>query len=72
MKKIEELIDIFSRPTYRISYMTAKATNTCIRCGGSAKTFLDSSARLEYGISALCQNCQDDIFKGEKRQFQAR
>ena len=64
MAKTLELLEIFSAATYRSSYTNAKAGKTCIRCGKPAKAFRDSSARLEYKVSALCQRCQDECFIG--------
>jgi len=31
-------------------------------CGGPATQFRDEISRREYGISGLCQKCQDEIF----------
>ena len=31
-------------------------------CGGMAATFRDTLSAREYAISALCQNCQDELF----------
>jgi hypothetical protein len=63
MEKILELMEIVSRPNYNSDYSSAKAANTCIRCRRSAKKFRDGCSRLEYSVSALCQACQDEIFK---------
>ncbi len=57
-----QLVEIFSATRYKAMYTTSKTTFTCIRCGRQAKTFRNSSARLEYVVSALCQACQDDLF----------
>ena len=57
-----ELLKIFSSSDYIGRYTYSKATNTCIRCGESARVFRDASARLEYSVSALCQKCQDELF----------
>jgi hypothetical protein len=54
-----ELLKTFSDPNYKCKYGYAKATGTCVKCGKSAKLFKNSSARLEYAVSALCQNCQE-------------
>ncbi|MFZ7111630.1 MAG: hypothetical protein ACOWYE_08100 [Desulfatiglandales bacterium] len=62
MTRIEELIEICSKDTYRASYLKAKAESLCIRCGNRIEGFRSASARLEYSISALCQRCQDEIF----------
>jgi len=31
-------------------------------CGGPAIIFTDALSQREYGISGLCQSCQDDFF----------
>jgi hypothetical protein len=46
------LHEVFSRP----------AGNTCVRCGGFAVAFRDTSSKLEYMVSALCQECQDQCY----------
>ena len=38
----------------------------CISCHGEARIFRDDVSRKEFTISALCQNCQDDIFGVEE------
>ena len=40
----------------------AIASNQCVKCGELAAEFNDELSRKEYGISGLCQCCQDDIF----------
>jgi hypothetical protein len=62
MTKILELIDRFSTATYETDYRNAKARGTCIICEKSAKEFRNASAKLEYDVSGLCQNCQDEYF----------
>jgi hypothetical protein len=45
---------------------TAVESDRClpppIGCGGPAVEFRDERSRREYGISALCQQCQDKVF----------
>jgi hypothetical protein len=61
--EIMDLLKVFSAPTYKSDYANAKATNTCIRCGNTIAPFSNISAKVEYLISALCQQCQDECFK---------
>jgi hypothetical protein len=56
------LKEICSKPTYRTDYTIAKANSICVRCRGLAVAFRDAASRLEYRISALCQQCQDQCF----------
>ena len=64
MKKITELGRKLTMGDYEKNYRGAKATGSCIICGGRAKKFRDAAAKLEYSISALCQNCQDEYVNG--------
>ena len=66
MATLQELLDLFVEAKYKKRYATAKATGVCILCGKPAVVFRDSSARFEYSVSALCQSCQDECFKGNK------
>ena len=61
--EIMDLLKVFSASTYRSDYANAKATNTCIRCGKTVAPFSNTSAKMEYLISALCEQCQDEWFK---------
>jgi len=38
---------------------------TCDSTGNIATSFTDDCSRREYGISAMCQKCQDDFYGGE-------
>jgi hypothetical protein len=60
--KALELIKTFSEENYKSEYTNAKAKGTCILCGRPAKDFRNPTARLEYHVSALCQDCQDSYF----------
>jgi len=61
------LHEVFSRPTYRADYARAKARQTCIICSRPAVSFRDTLARFEYTVSALCQQCQDQLFYSRER-----
>ena len=64
VKKITELRQKLTKGDYQKNYTGAKATGSCIICGGPAKEFRDAAAKLEYTISALCQICQDEYLNG--------
>ena len=66
MIRVVELIEVLSDPTYKASYANAKARGTCMKCKKPAKTYRDASAKLEYDVSGLCQNCQDYFFNGRE------
>ena len=61
------LHEIFSRPTYQADYARAKAENICLRCGGVAEEYRDTSSKLEYMVYALCQRCQDQSFNWSEK-----
>ncbi len=37
----------------------------CAWCGEDASEFKDELSKKEFGISGMCQTCQDDTFKEE-------
>lgn len=39
------------------------ADNICNLCGEQILSFRDEVSEKEYRISAMCQNCQDDLFE---------
>ncbi len=66
MQGLDELFAIFTSSKYKVRYMKAKATATCLVCGKPAARFSSNSAILEYNVSALCEKCQDWYFKGTR------
>ena len=64
MANILGLLEELSAERYQCDYVKAKATGTCIICKRSSMEFRDGSSKFEYSVSALCQDCQDDCFKG--------
>ena len=38
------------------------AGRSCVICGGRADTFKDALSEKEFGISGMCQICQDEVF----------
>ena len=43
---------------------------SCVCCGESAKVFRDDLSRREFGISRLCQSCQDSVFDNDNEPWQ--
>tara|TARA_Y100000310_G_scaffold69211_1_gene64671 strand:- start:5708 stop:5920 length:213 start_codon:yes stop_codon:yes gene_type:complete len=39
---------------------------TCATCGGPANIFRDALSSKEFGISGMCQDCQDKVFGVEE------
>lgn len=60
-----ELVKICKSPDYKKKFIDSKTSKTCILCNMPANGFRDKSAELEYSISALCQTCQDTLYKGK-------
>jgi hypothetical protein len=65
------LYEVFSRPTYSSDYARAKAQQTCIKCGRPAVWFRDPYGRFQYSVSAICQECQDQVFYSKDREESA-
>ena len=55
--KEEMAFSLFGR-----SPSVCKAGGQCVKCGEFNLEFRDEVSRKEYGISGLCQPCQDSIF----------
>jgi len=55
--KEEMALQLFGR-----SPSVCKAGGQCVKCGEFNLEFNDELSRKEYGISGLCQCCQDGIF----------
>ena len=56
-QKEEMAFSLFGR-----SRILAIAGNSCVKCGESAVSFKDELSKKEFGISGLCQECQDSFF----------
>lgn len=59
MGDLQHLFEIFTKPDYESRYQVAKRTGTCLACRREVCAFTNVSARLEYAVSALCEECQD-------------
>tara|TARA_R110000803_G_scaffold94110_9_gene161625 strand:- start:3579 stop:3797 length:219 start_codon:yes stop_codon:yes gene_type:complete len=55
-------LDAMSKQAFGISRTEAKEGATCVFCKKSADKFTDKLSKTEYGISGLCQVCQDEVF----------
>ena len=68
MKRTHEMQSFINSVTKELFGQTAEESaivQSCVFCKGSADTFRDELSRKEYGISRLCQKCQDEVFGGE-------
>jgi hypothetical protein len=66
MSRLAQLIDVLGDPNYMYHYRSAKSSHTCMICGNQASAFTDESAELEFKVSGLCQQCQDE-YLGDKK-----
>ena len=41
----------------------------CVICSGDASTFKNEVSKREYGLSGMCQPCQDKIFDSEEAEW---
>ncbi len=64
--EIERFLDELSLSAFGRARTLAKAGNCCVCCGGVATQFRDEISRKEFGISGLCQTCQDETFGTEE------
>ena len=63
-KPLEEFLDKFTEKSFGKSLTDAEKEKVCAFCHKPIKMedFRDDLSRKEYGISGLCQKCQDDTF----------
>ena len=69
MNELEQTQDDMALALFGRSKVLAVAGNQCVKCGSSVVLsnanlidFRDELSEREYGISGLCQTCQDGIF----------
>ena len=62
MNELDKAKDEMAFALFGRSRTLAIAGNGCVKCGESAVDFTAQLSRKEYGISGLCQKCQDGIF----------
>lgn len=63
--EMESFLEDISLELFGRSAGVAKATQSCVSCGGAASEFKDAVSKKEYEISHLCQKCQDEIFSSD-------
>ncbi len=65
MNELERLKEETALAAFGRSPSLAKAAGQCVKCGfphNLRSDFRDALSHKEYGISGLCQTCQDGIF----------
>ncbi len=63
-KEIDKFLDEMSMGIFGRHRSLALAGQGCVSCGKPATEFKDALSRKEYGLSGLCQACQDKVFGG--------
>jgi hypothetical protein len=66
MNELEQTKEDMGFLAFGRSRTIALAGNECVKCGEFNLEFRDELSRKEYGISGLCQCCQDGIFGTEE------
>ena len=66
MNDMEDFKEAMSLNLFGRSRNIALANGQCVKCGEFNLEFRDELSRKEYGISSLCQCCQDGIFGTEE------
>ncbi len=61
--EMQETIERFGIVAFGRSTIEALKNKFCVACGQQAITFKDELSRTEYGISGMCQKCQDEVFE---------
>lgn len=65
MNAMDQLKEELSLEVFGRSRVLAQAVGQCVSCGKTADSFRDQLSLKEYGISGLCQICQDQVFGDE-------
>jgi len=61
-REMIEFLDSMTEQVFGRSRSLAIAGKGCVNCGKPAGEFRDEISRREFGISGLCQACQDKFF----------
>lgn len=58
--------DIFPQAGRQAALAARRCVNPPFGCAGPATEFRDEISRREYGISGMCQKCQDAFFNSNE------
>ena len=59
---LQKFIDDVSKDMFGRTQTDSLQKQICVSCGSPAVEFRDRLSAKEYGISGLCQDCQDAVF----------
>ena len=60
--EMENYLEDMAQVLFGRGRKVAMDNQLCVMCGGDANYFADELSRKEYGISGMCQECQDKTF----------
>lgn len=60
--EMEKQLDYISSMLYGRKRSDALQNNVCVTCGNKVEGFRDELSKKEFGISGMCQDCQDSVF----------
>jgi len=59
---MENMLDDMAKELFGRGRKVAMDNQMCVICGDDANHFTNELSRREYGISGMCQSCQDGVF----------
>ena len=66
LNELDQLKEDMGMQAFGRSRTVAMHNDQCVKCGEFNLEFNDELSRKEYGISGLCQCCQDMIFGADE------
>ena len=63
--EIEAMLEVLNQAAHGRSRKDSMSSGFCVSCGNPAVEFKNELSRKEYGISGMCQKCQDEFFVEE-------
>lgn len=64
--EMQEFVDGALAKAGKPTMAQSRQAGRCTWCGEPVGEFRDALSRKEYGISGLCQKCQDKVFDEEE------
>ncbi len=61
---MEEALDDLTRSMFGRTRTDSIRHDKCVTCGDPVGEFRDALRQKEFGISGMCQKCQDSVFGG--------
>jgi len=58
-------IDAWLQENLGVNRVKVILNDKCVSCKKEAENFTNDLSKLEYTISGLCQNCQNEVFRNE-------